>query len=225
MHRRGGDASIPLPPPSFPVGEAGFPPYMDASAANCPACPNVPGSVMTGICNCNSNFDMNMFLRNVENSVSKILTEKEMIYHQRLEKMENRLSNLATSGPISSASDHFLSVRSRVSVTSYQTEAEMTSCLDVLSKESGADEASKTSGSGFEHIKAYVSNEYAVEWSCNLEKVDNLSEVYSSIAMTSSEAQFGGVKLMMERVLLMVKRNALLLCLVTIVFWRKSKED
>jgi hypothetical protein len=33
------------------------------------ACPNVPGNVMTGTCNCNCNFDMNMFLRNVENSV------------------------------------------------------------------------------------------------------------------------------------------------------------
>jgi hypothetical protein len=87
MHRRGGDASIPLPrpPPSLPVGEVGFPPYMDASAANCSACPNVPGNVMTGICNYNCNFDINMFLKNVKNSVSKILTEKEMVYHQRLE--------------------------------------------------------------------------------------------------------------------------------------------
>jgi hypothetical protein len=68
-----------------------FPPYVDASAANCSACPNVPGNVMTGICNCYCNFDINMFLKNVENSVSKILTEKEMVYHQRLEEMENRL--------------------------------------------------------------------------------------------------------------------------------------
>jgi hypothetical protein len=52
---------------------------------------SVPGNVMIGTCNCNCNFDMNMFLRNVENSVSKILTEKEMVYHQRLEEMENRL--------------------------------------------------------------------------------------------------------------------------------------
>jgi hypothetical protein len=165
----------------------------------------------------------------VENSVSKILTEKEMVYHQRLEEMENRLrgfmagigscsalwaatpvSNLATSDSSSFASDHFLSVRSRMSVASYQTEAEMTSSEvesveasvgepDGLSKELGADEASKTSGSGFEHIKAYVGNEYAAEWSCNLEKADNLSEAYSSIAMTSSEAECGGVELMMER--------------------------
>jgi hypothetical protein len=110
-------------------------------------------------------------------------------------------------------------------VALYQTEAEIL-CLSVLSKESGADEASKTLGSDFEHIKAYISNEYAAEWSCNLEKVDNLSEVYSSIAMTSSEvesvevsvgepdgmgqmiqmeplidkqANCGGVELMMER--------------------------
>jgi hypothetical protein len=67
-----------------------------------------------------------------------------MVYHQRLEEMENRLrgvmagmgtcsalrvatpvSNLATSGPVSSASDHFLSVRSRKSVASYQTEANL----------------------------------------------------------------------------------------------------
>jgi hypothetical protein len=150
----------------------------------------------------------------VENSVSKILTEKEMVYHQRLEEMENRLrgvmariescsalraatpvSGLATSGPISSASDHFLSVRSRMLVVSYQNEAEMISCLSVLSKESGADDASKMSGSAFEH-KAYVGNEYAAEWSCNLEKVDNLSEAYSSVAMTSSEAECGGVEMM-----------------------------
>jgi hypothetical protein len=58
VHRRGGDASIPLP-----VGKAGFPSYADASAANCSACPNVPGNVITGICNCNCNFDMNMSLK------------------------------------------------------------------------------------------------------------------------------------------------------------------
>jgi hypothetical protein len=46
---------------------------------------------MTGICNYNCNFDMNMSLKNVENSVSRILTEKEIVYHQRLEEMENRL--------------------------------------------------------------------------------------------------------------------------------------
>jgi hypothetical protein len=121
--------------------------------------------MLTGICNCNCNFNMNVFLENVENSVSKILTEKEMVYHQRLVEMENRLrgviagiescsalraatpvSNLTTSGPISSASDHFLSVRSRMSVVSYQTEAKMIWCLGVLSKESGADDASKMSG-------------------------------------------------------------------------------
>jgi hypothetical protein len=62
VHQRGGDVSIPLP-----VGEAGFPSYADASATNCSACPDVPGNVMTGICNCN--FDMNTFLKNVENSV------------------------------------------------------------------------------------------------------------------------------------------------------------
>jgi hypothetical protein len=163
---------------------------------------------MNGICNCNCNFNMNIFLKNVENSVSQILTEKEMVYHQRLEEMENKLrgvmaeiescsalraatpvSNLATSGPISSASNHFLSVRSRMSVASYQTEAEMILCLSALSKESGADEASKTSGSDFEHIKAYVGNKYAAEWSCNLEKVDNLSEVLPSVAMKSSEIE------------------------------------
>ena len=78
--------------------------------------------------------DMNMFLKNVENSVSKILTEKEMVYHQRLEEMESRLrgvmvgmgtskttASLATAGPVSSASDRFLSVRSRKSVASYRT--------------------------------------------------------------------------------------------------------
>jgi hypothetical protein len=90
----------------------------------------VPGNVMTGTCNCN--FDMNMFWKKVENSVSRILTEKEMVYHQRLEEVENRLSNLAM-------------------------------CLSVLSKDSGVDEASKTSGSGFEHVRAYVGNEYAAE--------------------------------------------------------------
>jgi hypothetical protein len=94
------------------------------------------------------------------------------------------VGGLATSGPISSESNHFLSVRSRMLVASYQTKAGMISCLSVLSKESGTDEASKTSGSGFEHIKAYVGNEYAAEWSCSLEKVDNLSEVYSSVATT-----------------------------------------
>jgi hypothetical protein len=56
------------------------------------------------------------------------------------------VNNLATSGPISSAYNHFLSVRSRMSMASYQTEAEMILCLSVLSKESGAHEASKTSG-------------------------------------------------------------------------------
>jgi hypothetical protein len=56
----------------------------------------VPGNIMTGTCNCNCNFDMNMFLKNVEYSVSRILTEKEMVYHQRLEEVENRLSNFAT---------------------------------------------------------------------------------------------------------------------------------
>jgi hypothetical protein len=91
---------------------------------------------------------------------------------------------------IPSASDHFISVR---------TEAEMTLCLSVLSKNSGVDEALKTSGSGFEHIKDYIGNEYVAEWSCNLEKVDNLSGAYSSVAMTSSKAKFGGVELMMER--------------------------
>jgi hypothetical protein len=155
------------------------------------------------------------------------------------------VSNLATSGPVSSASDHFLSVRSRMLVASYQTEAEMISCLSVLSKESGADEASKTSGSDFEHIKEYVGNEYAAEWYCNLKKVDNLSEVYSSVAMTSSEVEsveasvgepdgmwqmihmeplIGGVELMMEREGV-IDGEKELLCLVTIVFWRKSKED
>jgi hypothetical protein len=99
------------------------------------------------------------------------------------------VKGLVTSVPISSESTHFLSVRSRMSVASYQTEAEMISCLSVLSKGSGADEASKTSGSGFEHIKAYVGNECAAEWSCNLKKVDNRSEVYSSVAMTSSEVE------------------------------------
>jgi hypothetical protein len=97
-----------------------------------------PGNVMLGTGNCNCNFDMNMFLKNVENSVSKIMTEKEMVYHQKLEEMESRLrgvmagmgtcsalwvatpvSNLAASGPVSSASDHFLSVRSRKLVASY----------------------------------------------------------------------------------------------------------
>jgi hypothetical protein len=103
------------------------------------------------------------------------------------------VSNLAISGPISSASDHFLSVRSRVSQNSvpaicqdsYQTkaklkvapfismtcstcqasqvEATMTWCLSVLSNESGADEASSMSESGLEHIKAYVGNEYVSE--------------------------------------------------------------
>jgi hypothetical protein len=164
---------------------------MDVSHKNAFTLPLVPGNVMTGTGNCN--FDMNMFLRNVENSVSKILTEKEMVYHQRVEEMENRLrgfmagigpcsflraattvSNLATSDSSSFASDHFLSVRSRMSVASYQTEAEMMSSEvesveasvgepDGLFKELGAIEASKTSGSGFEHIKAYVGNEYAAE--------------------------------------------------------------
>jgi hypothetical protein len=100
--------------------------------------------------------------------MSKILTEKEMVYHQRLEEVENRLSNLAT-------------------------------CWSVPSKDSGVDEASRTSGSGLEHVTDYVGNEYASEWSCNLEKVDNLSEAYSSVAMTSSVAKCGGVELMMER--------------------------
>jgi hypothetical protein len=99
------------------------------------------------------------------------------------------VNNLTTSGPISSASEHYLSVRSRMSVASYQTEAEMTSCLSVLSNKSGADEASRTSGSDFEHIKAYVGNEYAFEWSPNLEKVDDLPEAYSSVAMASSEIE------------------------------------
>jgi hypothetical protein len=167
-----------------------------------------------------------------------------MVYHQRLEEMENRLrgvmagmescsalraatpvSNLATSGLISSASDHFLSVRSRMSVASYQTGAEMTSCLSVLSKETGADEASKTSGSGFEHMKAYVGNEYAAEWSCNLEKVDNLSEAYSSIAMTSSETECGGVKLMMEREGVVDSEEECTAIMSGLVFWRKSRED
>jgi hypothetical protein len=49
MHQRGGDASIPLPHPPLPVGESGFPLYSDVSAADCPACPNVPGNVVTGI--------------------------------------------------------------------------------------------------------------------------------------------------------------------------------
>jgi hypothetical protein len=121
----------------------------------------VPGNAMTRICNCN--FDMNMSLKNVEDSVLRILTEKERVYYQRLEEVENGLSNLATSGPISSASDHFLSVRSRMLVASHQSEAEMISCLSVLSKDSGVDEASKTSESGFKHIKAYVGNEYAAK--------------------------------------------------------------
>jgi hypothetical protein len=113
-----------------------------------------------------------------------------------------------------------------MSVASYQTEAEMTSCLSVLSKESGAEEASKTSGSGFEHIKVYVGNEYAAEWSCNLEKVDNLSETYSSVAMSSSEAECGGVELMMEREgVVDGEEECTAIMSVTIVFWRKSKED
>jgi hypothetical protein len=159
---------------------------------------------------------MNIFFENVKNSVSKILTGKEMVYHQRLEEIEDRLraveariescsvlraatpvNNVATSSPISSASDHYLSVRSRVSqnsVTSirqvsYQTEAKMTLCLSVLSNESGVNEASRTSGSGFEHIKAYVGNDYVFEWSCNLEKMDNLPEVFSSVAMASSNVE------------------------------------
>jgi hypothetical protein len=123
------------------------------------------GNVMTGTCNCN--FDMNMFLKNVENSVSRILSEKEMVYHQRLEEVENRLSNLAT-------------------------------CLSVPSKDSGV-KVSRTSGSGLEHVREYVGDEYAAEWSCDLEKVDNLSAAYSSIAMTSSVVECGGVQLMMER--------------------------
>jgi hypothetical protein len=158
---------------------------------------------------------MNMFFKNVKNSVSKFLTGKEMIYHQRLE-IEERLravearieswsalraatpvDGLPTSGPISFASDHYLSVRSRVSQksitsirqASYQNEAEMTSCLSVLSNKSGADEASRTSGSGFEHIKAYVGNEYASEWSCNLEKMDDGTEAYLNMATASSEVE------------------------------------
>jgi hypothetical protein len=129
---------------------------------------------------------MNMFFFLCEKFCINFLIGKEMIYHQKLEEMENRLravevriescnalraatsvKNLATSGPISSDSDHYLSVRSML-VASYQTEAEMISCLSVLSNESGADEASKSSGSDFEHIKAYIGNEYAAEWSCNL---------------------------------------------------------
>jgi hypothetical protein len=99
------------------------------------------------------------------------------------------VKGLVTSSPISSDSNHFLSVRSRMLVVSYQTEAEMILCLSVLSKKSGADEASKTSGSNLEHIKAFVGNEYAAKWSCDLEKVDNLPEVYSSVAITSSEVE------------------------------------
>jgi hypothetical protein len=73
---------------------------MDVSHKNAFTLPLVPGNVMTGTGNCN--FDMNMFLRNVEISVSKILTEKEMVYHQRLEEMENRLPGfMAGIGPCS----------------------------------------------------------------------------------------------------------------------------
>jgi hypothetical protein len=91
---------------------------MGVSHENAFTLPPVPGNVMTGTCNCNCDFDMNMYLKNVENSVSRILTKKEMVYHQRLEEVENRLSNLAT-------------------------------CLSVLSKDSGVDEASRTSGTAW----------------------------------------------------------------------------
>jgi hypothetical protein len=49
---------------------------MDVSHEIAFTLPLVPGNVMMGTGNCNCNFDMNVFLRNVENSVSKILTEK-----------------------------------------------------------------------------------------------------------------------------------------------------
>jgi hypothetical protein len=75
----------------------------------------------------------------------------------------------------------------------------LATCLSVPSKDSGVDEASGTSGSGLEHVREYVGNEYTAKSSCNLEKVDNLSTVYSSVAMTSSVAECGGVELMMER--------------------------
>jgi hypothetical protein len=58
---------------------------MGVSHENACTLSTAPGNVMTETCNCNCNFDMNMFLKNVENSVSRILTEKEMVYHQRLE--------------------------------------------------------------------------------------------------------------------------------------------
>jgi hypothetical protein len=184
------------------------------------------------------NFDMNMSLKNVESSVLKFLTEKEMIYHQRLVEIEDRwrtaearieycgtlraatpVNNLATSGPISSDSDHYLSVRSSVSQNSVttllqdssqtednlkvapfismtcstcrasQVENTMTSCLSVLSNESGADEASRMSESSLEHIKAYIGNEYASEWSRNLEKMDDGTEKYLSMALASSEVE------------------------------------
>jgi hypothetical protein len=72
-------------------------------------------------------------------------------------------------------------------------------CLSVPSANSGVDEASRTSGSGLEHVRDYVGDEYAAEWSCGLEKMDNLSAAYSSVAMTSNVAECGGVELMMER--------------------------
>jgi hypothetical protein len=142
------------------------------------ATPSIP-SMPTSMCQCSDcpfgqvhveaakfKVSMNMFFKNVKNSVSKVLNGKGMICHQELEEIENRLTaveariescdalraansvkGLVTSGLISSDSNHFLSVRSRMLVASYQTEAEMISCLSVLSNKSGVDEASKTSGS------------------------------------------------------------------------------
>jgi hypothetical protein len=81
---------------------------------------------------------MKMFFKNVKNSVLKVLTGKGMICHQELEDIENRLrvveariescdalqaatsvKGLVTSGLISSDSNHFFSVRSRMSVASH----------------------------------------------------------------------------------------------------------
>jgi hypothetical protein len=51
------------------------------------------------------------------------------------------------------------------------------------------DEASRTSGSDFEHIKAYVGNKYASEWSRNFKKMDDFPKAYLSVAMASSEVE------------------------------------
>ena len=68
---------------------------------------------------------------------------------------------------------------------SIQTEALASSGLNAIGcqgaypNESGANEASRTSGSDFEHIKTCVGNEYASEWFHSLEKRDDFPEAHS----------------------------------------------